>query len=142
MKDRKILVPLDKSPLSAQTVQRLIALKDKFNNPLTLMHVLDFNRLSYRGFAQRTLEEIEEGARAEARRFVAEQKALFALAGMEVTTLVKEGQVRETICALADCGDYDLLVVGRHSESPLRNLLFGQVTHFVLHHVKCPVLVV
>ncbi len=142
MKNRKILVPLDGSPLSAKTVESLIALKENITIPLTLLHVLDLSTISYRGFAVATFSEIEERAREGARKFIAEQQEIFTAAGMSVETIVKEGQARETICALADSGEYDLLVFGRHTESDLRNLLFDQVANHVIHHVNCPILIV
>lgn len=142
MKDRKILVPLDGSPLSAQTVQSLIALKGSITVPLTLLHVLDLGAISYRGFAETDFRDIEERAREKARQFVAEQQALFAAAGMPTEALVVEGHPRETICQLADSGSYDLLVIGRQTASDLRNLLFGQVANYLVHNTRCPVLLV
>lgn len=142
MKDRKILVPLDGSPISAQTVKQLIALKAAITIPLTLLHVFDIYSVSYQGFAATHFREIEEQARNQARQFLAEQQALFAAAGMPVETVLKEGHIRETICAEADSGSYDLLVMGKQRDSELRQLLFGQVANFVVRQVKCPVLIV
>jgi nucleotide-binding universal stress UspA family protein len=142
MKERRILVPLDDSPLSAQTVERLLTLQENISVPLTLLHVLDLGRLASRGFAEATYAEFEQRARAEARLFLAGRKEQFAAAGVAVEPILKEGEVRETICALADSGDYDLLVVGRNAQSELRTLLFGQVPNYLIHHVKCPVLIV
>ena len=142
MNDRKMLVPLDDSPISARTVNGLISLKKNITIPLTLLHVLDLNTISYRGFAEKSFREIEDQARAKARQFIIGQQQLFAAAGLEVETLVREGHVRETICELADSGEYDLLVIGKQTDSDLRNLLFDQVANFVIHHVKCPVLIV
>lgn len=142
MKSRKILVPLDGSPLSGRTIQNLIGLKENLRIPLTLLHVLDLSRISYRGFAEKSFAEIEDDAREKARQLIARQQAEFAAAGMETATLIKEGHARETICELADSGEYDLLVIGKHVDSDLRNMLFGQVANYVIHHVTCPVLIV
>ncbi len=142
MKNRKILVPLDGSPLSAQTIKSLIAMKENITVPLTLLHVLDSSTISYQGFAEKTLEEIEERARDKVRNLLAEQQKLFTAAGMEVETILKEGDVRETVCAVVDSGKFDLLVIGKHTDSELRNLLFDQVSNYLVHHVKCPVLIV
>jgi nucleotide-binding universal stress UspA family protein len=142
MKDRKILVPLDASPLSAQTVKGLLAQKENLAAPLTLLHVLDFSRLSYRGFAEKSFAEIEAQAREKAREFLAARQSEFTAAGIETQILLKEGHARETICELADSGEYDLLVLGKHVDSDLRKLLFGQVANYLVHHVKCPVLIV
>jgi nucleotide-binding universal stress UspA family protein len=142
MKKRKILVPVDASPLSERTLQRLIELRESFSVPLTLLHVLDPNAISYRGFAERDFRDIETQAREEARQFLAGLQSRLAAAGIQAETLVEEGYVRETLCRLADSGSYDLLVVGKPEESELRNLLFGQVANHLIHHVHCPVLIV
>ncbi len=142
MKNRKILVPLDGSPTSVQTLKTLIDLREGIPSTLTLLHVLDLDVLSYRGFAETSFHEIEELARAEAQSFIASQQDLFAAEGVQVEAIVREGHVRETICKIADSGEYDLLVIGKHTDGELRNLLFDQVANFVVHHVKCPVLIV
>ena len=141
MKDRKILVPLDQSSISAQTVEGLLARKETLSFPLTLLHVLDPRRISYEGFGTTPKVEIEQRAVAEAQQFLASKQALFAAAGVAVTALFKQGYAREVICELADSGEFDLLVIGRKPDTDLRNLLFGQVANHVIHTVKCPVLI-
>jgi len=142
MKDRKILVPVDGSPLSTRTIQRMIELKGSITFPLTLLHVLDLNTISYRGFAETDFRDIEERARQGAGQFVAEQQALLTAAGIQAETLVMEGSPREIICSLAESGTYDLIVIGKPTESEMHNLLFGQVANHVIHHIRCPVLLV
>lgn len=142
MKDRKILVPLDGSPISAQTLKTLIDLKESIPSPLTLLHVLDLDVLSYRGFAETPFYEIEERAREEAQSFIAGLQDSFAAAGVYVEAIVREGHVRDTICKIADSGEYDLLVIGKQTDGKLRNILFDPVANYVVHHVKCPVLIV
>lgn len=141
MKDRKILVPLDGSFISARTVQNLLALKDIITIPLTLLHVHDPRQVFYEGFGTTSFREIEQRARRDAETFINGQQALFTDTGMPVVTLLKEGSVRETICELADSGEFDLLVIGREPDTDLRNMLFGQVASHVIHTVKCPVLI-
>ncbi|HEY5673362.1 MAG TPA: universal stress protein [Malonomonas sp.] len=142
MRNRKILVPLDGSPSSAQTVINLIALKDKISFPMTLLHVLDLNMLSYRGFGELTFAEIEKRAREKARQFIEEQKQFFAASGLAVEALVKEGHICETICRVADSGEYGLLVIGRMPVEEKKRNPFGMVANEIIHRVKCPVLVV
>lgn len=142
MKERKILVPVDASPLSERTLHRLIELRKSFSAPLTLVHVLDPNAISYRGFAEKDFRDIEAQAREETRQFLAGLQSRLAAAGIQAEALVVEGPVRETLCTLADSGSYDLLVIGKPDESELRNLLFGQVANHVIHQVCCPVLIV
>jgi len=142
MKKRKVLVPLDRSPVSDQTVKSLIGMQDRFTFPVTLLHVLDLSLLSYRGFAQLTFTEIEERARDKARQFLAEQQELFATAGLPVATLLREGPVTETVCDLADSGAFNLLVMGRTPTAESQKHSIGRLANEIVHQVKCPVLIV
>jgi len=141
MLTQKILVPLDQSSISARAVEGLIALRQHLTPPLVLLHVLDLERLAVRGFPEKSYAEFAARVRREAEQFIAEQEQRFIKAGLAVETLLKEGEVLETICRLADSGDYELLAIGRNPVSELRDLLFGQVANSVIHKVKCPVLV-
>jgi nucleotide-binding universal stress UspA family protein len=142
MKQRKLLVPLDGSPISARTVRCLIEMQDRFTFPVTLLHVLDLSLLSYRGFAQLTFAEIEERARTKARQFLADQQQLFAAAGLTVATLFREGHVCATVCALADSGEFNLLVLGRSPDPELQRHPFGQLANEIIERTGCPVLIV
>ena len=57
MKDYRILVPLDGSPLSKHTIESMIALKEHISVPLTLLHVLDISLLASRGFPEITFDQ-------------------------------------------------------------------------------------
>lgn len=141
MKEQKLLVPLDSSTISSQTVKGLLAMKGRIDTPLCLLHVLDLELLAVRGFPEASFDAFSQRARNEAEQFLATQQQLFAAEGVATTTLLKEGNVRETISLLADSGAYDLLVIGRNPVSELRDLLLGQVANFLVHHVHCPVLI-
>jgi len=38
--------------------------------------------------------------------------------------------------------DFDLVVVGSHGREGLDRFLLGSVSHAIVHHVDCPVLVI
>lgn len=141
MKNLKILVPLDHSQNSQRTVKTLLAMKEKFNDSLTLLHVLDLERVTYKGETIVNFEMVQEQAMKSAEKFLEEMKALFAAEGLRVEGLLKVGPARKTICDTADSGEFDLILIGRHTEGELRNLLFGQVSNYVIHKVKCPVMI-
>ena len=141
MNDRKMLVPLDRSALSELTVERLLSARERFPYKLTLLHVLNLDAISYRGFAQIEPSKIEENVRAQATQFLAEQQQRLIAGGYEVEGLLKEGHPRETICAFADSGDYSLLLIGRQEDSSLHRVMFGSVAHYLVHHVRCPVMI-
>jgi nucleotide-binding universal stress UspA family protein len=55
---------------------------------------------------------------------------------------VLDGDPGEAICRYAAEGGFDTIVVGSHGAGLMRRLLVGSVSHHVLHHAPCPVLVV
>lgn len=54
----------------------------------------------------------------------------------------KVGPAGETIAALAETGKFDLVVMGSHGSTALRNLVMGSVATKVLANCKVPVLIV
>jgi nucleotide-binding universal stress UspA family protein len=63
-----------------------------------------------------------------------------AESGVEVTTVVHEGQAADVICEEAK--DADLLVVGSRGFGGFRGLLLGSVSQQCAHFAPCPVVIV
>ncbi len=59
----KILVPVDGSKTTERTVAALLAHRERFRLPLTLLHVVDLERLAYRMIPDFQVEMIREHAR-------------------------------------------------------------------------------
>jgi nucleotide-binding universal stress UspA family protein len=55
---------------------------------------------------------------------------------------VVHGDPAIEICRVAEEGQFDLVVIGSHGSGFLKRVLLGSVSHHVLHHAPCPVLVV
>ena len=56
--------------------------------------------------------------------------------------VTKVGPVADGIAALADKGNFDLLVMGSHGHGNLGNLVMGSVATKVMAHCKTPLLLV
>ena len=69
------------------------------------------------------------------------QRTVAAL-GRDAATRVLHGDPAAEICREAEDGGYDLVVVGSHGYGVVKRVLLGSVSHHVLHHAPCPVLVV
>src|SRR5687767_5751411 len=54
----------------------------------------------------------------------------------------REGQPAETVVALAEDQDADLVVVGSRRMGRVRRLIAGSVSEGVVHRASCPVLIV
>jgi nucleotide-binding universal stress UspA family protein len=63
-------------------------------------------------------------------------------AGFKTETLLREGDVRETILDTAQEWKADLIVMGSHSHRGARRFLLGSVAESVVRHAPCSVEVV
>ena len=66
--------------------------------------------------------------------------ATLVASGIEATASVKEGSPEEVVAAALATGDFDMLVMGAYSHSPLRSLLFGSKTTEMLKSSRVPTL--
>jgi nucleotide-binding universal stress UspA family protein len=62
--------------------------------------------------------------------------------GMGVEVVVREGEPWEEICGLAENGSIDLLVMGKHHHSEVRDLISGSATERVIRSCRISVLLV
>ena len=60
--DRKILVPVDGSAAAERVIAAIIARKAQFQAPLTVLHVVNIDKLAYRMIPDFQLDMIRNGA--------------------------------------------------------------------------------
>jgi nucleotide-binding universal stress UspA family protein len=140
--DRKILVPVDGSVASARTIEAVIARRAQFQVPLTLLHVVNIDKLAYRMISEAQMEIIREHAAKAGTELLAHKQDLFASAGIPSVPRLEFGSPRESICQIANNEGFDLVILGRRGMGEIRDALFGAVSNHVLHHVRCPVLLI
>jgi nucleotide-binding universal stress UspA family protein len=85
------------------------------------------------------LDRIEEDEAKRVTEAVAEQARA---SGVRAEAIIRRGFPVEQICRLAEERYAAMIVLGTHGRGPLRRMVFGSVSTGVLHHAKCPVLVV
>lgn len=136
-----ILIPVDSSETAQRTLQAVIALKERFPGKLTLLHVVDDSKLAYRMIPDFQVEMVRENARRAGELVLEQCAARLRDAGFEIEARLETGSPRRVIPQIANAEDFQLLVIGRHSGAgEIRDVLFGSVANYVLHNVKCPVL--
>jgi len=140
--DRKILVPVDGSAAADRMIEAIIARKAQFKAPLTVLHVVNVDKLAFRMIPDFQLAMIRDSARKAGETLLNEQQARFAAAGVACEARLEFGSPRETICRIANDEKYDLVILGRRGMGEIRDALFGAVSNHVLHHVHCPVLLI
>lgn len=136
----KILIPVDDSATSLKTVEAVIAHKERFPRRITLLHVVN-DQLAYRMIPDFQIEMVRENAGKAGRVKLEQIAALLQEAGFETELRLEYGSPRRLIPQIANDEQFQLLVIGRHAGAgEIRDVLFGSVANYVLHNVKCPVL--
>lgn len=85
------------------------------------------------------LEALEE--RAEVKGANEELARLVRLLDVPAETRVEIGEPGVTICDVATEVGADVVILGSHGHGWLQRVLLGSVSHYVLHHAPCPVVV-
>ncbi|MDH4008921.1 MAG: universal stress protein [Desulfuromonadales bacterium] len=139
--EAKILIPVDGSDTAVRTLEKIVALKERFPKELTLLHVVDVDKLAYRMIPDFQLEMVRENAGKAGKHVLDSKVAILEEAGFGVDARLEFGPTRQTICKIANDETFDLMIIGRReSTGEIRDVLFGSVANYVLHNVACPVL--
>jgi len=140
---RKIIVPIDFSPTSAQALPYAAALAGRFGAEITLLHVTEpvvipAELRSVPVGIQGVVESPEPAAREQ-----------LTLLGQEmfdetvpVRVLVRTGVPFQEITKAAKSLGADLITLTTHGYTGLKHVLLGSTAERVVRHADCPVLVV
>ena len=139
--EAKILIPVDGSDTAGRTLEKIITLKDRFPKELTLLHVVNVEKLAYRLIPDFQLDMIRDNAGKAGQQVLDNKVTMLKEAGFSVDARLEFGPPRHTICKIANDEKFELLIIGRReSTGEIRDVLFGSVANYVLHNVTCPVL--
>jgi len=140
--DKRILVPVDGSDAAERMIEAVIGRRETFVAPLTVVHVINIDKLAYRMIPDFQLDMIREHARKSGEQLLAAIQSRLVSGGVPCETRLEFGSPRETICFIANDENFDLVILGRRGMGEIRDALFGAVSNHVLHHVRCPVLLI
>ncbi len=138
----KILIPVNGSASAKHAVDSVLRYRDKFSLPVTLLHVVDIDKLAYRMIPDFQVEMVRERAQEAGKVLIDQIAKQFSTAGVEAIPRIELGSPREVICRVANDEKYDLVIIGRHGMGEVRDVLFGSVANHVMHKVTCPVLLI
>ena len=139
--ETKILIPVDGSTTAGRTLEKIVALKERFPDNLTLLHVVNIDKLTYRMIPDFHIGMIKDTAGKAGQLVLDERAAILEEGGFNVDARLEFGPPRQIICKVANEENFQLMVIGRRESSgEIRDVLFGSVANYVLHNVACPVL--
>jgi universal stress protein A len=138
---RKILVPVDFSPQSAEALRYAADLSRRYEAALDIVHVLHVPTYALpEGYVVPTPEQFAlMVAQAEAQLAQAKLDALDAGA-LKAEVKLLQGAPTSEILSFAKAGRPDLVVMGTHGRSGVQHLLVGSIAENIVRLAPCPVL--
>jgi nucleotide-binding universal stress UspA family protein len=134
---RRILVPLDGSPLAERALAPVEALAAAFGSEVILLRA---TRPAYEIAVQ--LTPIEEIEREQTSDYLESVRDKLEPKGWCVRTMQREGHPADMICAVAAEEHVDLIAITTHGRGGWRRVIFGSVATETIRRASCPVLVV
>jgi len=138
----KILIPVDGSAAAQKMVAAVLRNRTHIKQQVTLLHVVDIDKLAYRMIPDFQVEMVRDRALGAGRTLLDHYVKDFNEAGIPVTSRLEQGSARTVIARVANDEGFALLVIARRDTGEIRDVLFGSVANYVLHHVQCPVLLI
>jgi nucleotide-binding universal stress UspA family protein len=140
MSFRRILIAVDRSPISAHVAELGVALARSLSAELAFIHVLD----------PALIAEPEAGISPARLRAQTKEEGLRLLGEFQKHSAAEPpaleflpvGKPEQEIVKAARDWPADIVVVGSHGRAGLAHLLVGSVAESVLRHAPCPVLLI
>lgn len=138
----KILVPVDGSSYTKQMLAYLAAHDEWLGDAhqYTVLHVAP--AVPPRAAAVLDKEVLKGYYQDESEKVLKTLRTFFKKQNIQAEFVTKVGAAGEVIAATANKGDFDLLILGSHGQSALRNLVLGSVATKVMAHCSTPVLLI
>jgi nucleotide-binding universal stress UspA family protein len=145
-KFKRILVPLDGSPLAKRALPVALALAQKFESQIILLRVLDIPvptpPTSHPEVMIGWVREARQHAHQEALSYLETVQGELDQQGVKTRTLLRDTAPAEDILDVAGAENIDLIVMSSHGRSGLTRWTFGSVAEKVARHSPCPVLLI
>ncbi|MFO7766195.1 MAG: universal stress protein [Pelovirga sp.] len=135
-----VLIPVNDSSTTAKTIDDIIANQQRFTAHLVLLHIIN-DQLAYRMIPDFQIEMVRKNAMQAATERMQKLADRLRAVNLDVELRIEFGMPRRLIPQIANNENFQLLVLGRRSgRGEIRDVLFGSVANYVLHNVRCPVL--
>ena len=140
----KILVALDGSECGKRALNAAVTHAKLTQSNLLLTYVIDWTPYSFHTpeeLSERHQRRESEIQRANESVLTPEAEALTG-SGLIVETIVRHGNIAETLVRLAEENAVSQIYIGKLGESRVRSLIFGSVTAALIQTSSVPVTVV
>lgn len=141
-KIKKVLVALDYDVTSKKVAEEGYSLAQSMNGETILLHVISELPVYYSesNYTHEFKDDLLGDLNKTTQRFL--DKAKKHLGDDAVQTVLKEGEIADTILKTAKEMDVDIIVMGSHSRKWLENIILGSQSEDILTNSPIPVLIV
>ena len=136
---KRVLVPLDGSPLAEAIIPFLVEIAGPLDMSIVLLRVLEPVPVAVIEGVRQTMVDISEARRRDAEAYLASVAAPLKSRGISTSCEVRTGRPDLRIVEAARELGADLVAMSTHGRSGLGRLLFGSVAEQVLRHAEVPV---
>jgi nucleotide-binding universal stress UspA family protein len=149
---KKVLIALDYDPTAEKVAEVGFSMARALNAKIFLLHVItdpvyyavrEYTPITgFSGYMDLSPFQMDtiEGLRVAANHYLDKVKG--HLGDETVQTLVKEGNIPDSILHTAYEVQADIIVMGSHSKKWLESVVMGSVTEKVFHHTTLPLFIV
>lgn len=138
---KKIIVPIDFSEHSEYALEAAANLAQKFGSELIVLHMLELSDAILTAYGNSINEEAVFYLKLAEQKFEAFLDKPF-LEGLKITPIVKHFKVWSEVNDVANQHNANLIVMGSHGASGVKEVLVGSNTEKVVRHADIPVLVI
>lgn len=139
---KKILVPLDGSPLAEAVLPHAQALAKSEGAEIVLLRVPLTPNIEFLSRNPAIVEKMIEDVEKQTEGYLESEVELLKQSGTNVSSIMREGPIPETILAVADETHADVIAMSTHGRSGIQRWLMGSVADRVVHLAHIPVMLI
>jgi nucleotide-binding universal stress UspA family protein len=139
---KKILVPLDGSPLAEAVLPHAEALAKSEHAEIIILRVPNAPVSEFLSRDPMIAEMIHDDMEKEAEEYVHNKVATLEKENIKVTGITKDGPVPDTILEVADETHADMIAMSTHGRTGVSRWLMGSVADKIVHHTHIPVMLI
>jgi len=141
-KIKKVLIAMDYDETSQKVAEQGFSMAQAMNAETILLHVISEQPLYYSGYAyMRELRvDFYDNLEDSTQKFLDKTKK--HLKNESIKTIIKVGEIADTILETAKDLDVDIIVMGSHSRKWLENIIMGSQAADVLKETTIPLLII
>jgi nucleotide-binding universal stress UspA family protein len=139
---KKILVPLDGSPLAEAVLPHAEALAKSEHAEIVILRVPATPTSEFLSRDPMVANRIRKDMETESEEYVYNTVAVLEKEHIKATGITKDGPVADTILNVADETHADIIAMSTHGRTGVSRWLMGSVADKIVHHAHIPVMLI